>query len=213
MHEVRFASGDVELAGTLRLPAGTRGGRVTESYTYFAEEMPPSCPAGAKVLGYPVRWTIAGKGEIHFAVAERSDCLLDAFTADQEFTITGGTGIYAGASGGGQVDRTLTQTAAGAEGSESWIGTLTVPGLEFDLTAPTITGARSKTVRAPPRAARVRVAYSLSATDDVDGRLPVVCRPPSGTRFRIGRTTVRCTATDNSGNVASATFRITVLRR
>lgn len=190
-------------------------GSVTESYAYFADPMPPSCTVGVRILGYPVRWTVAGKGEIHFTVSEHPDCLSEtvAFTADQSFTITGGTGIYAGASGTGTVDRQLTQTASGAEGPETWTGTLDVPGLTFDLKAPAITGAKSKTVRVSKRANRVRVTYSVTATDDVDRSIAVACRPPSGSRFKIGRTVVRCTAIDASGNTATATFTVTVRRR
>ena len=53
----------------------------------------------------------------------------------------------------------------------------------------------------------------VAATDDVDGSLPVSCQPKSGSRFKIGKTTVRCEATDSSGNTAKAAFRVTVRPR
>jgi hypothetical protein len=81
-----------------------------------------------------------------------------------------------------------------------------------DSTAPTIQGARSKVVRAPRGATRVRVTYRVTATDDVDGTVAVSCRPGSGSRFKIGRTVVTCTAADRSNNVATACFLITVKR-
>lgn len=238
--ETARVTGTLQLNGTLNLvsvratlcPPGTRPGilcpgrtgrglvpglgSVTESYSYMAEEAPASCPAGlVKIFGYPVRWVVPGKGEIHFALHEPADCLTTdtAFTADQSFTITGGTGIYAGASGSGTADRALTQTAEGAQGPERWTGTLTVAGLDFDLTPPTISGARSKTVRAPRKAKRVRVSYAMTASDAADGSVSVACRPASGSRFKVGRTTVRCSATDNSGNTATVTFVVTVRRR
>jgi HYR domain len=34
-----------------------------------------------------------------------------------------------------------------------------------------------------------------------------------GSRFKIGRTVVRCSATDTSGNAGVATFAVTVKRR
>ena len=37
------------------------------------------------------------------------------------------------------------------------------------------------------------------------------CEPASGTSFPLGTTTVACTATDSSGNVAQTTFQVTVL--
>jgi len=39
---------------------------------------------------------------------------------------------------------------------------------------------------------------------------PVVCSPPSGSCFANGTTTVTCTATDSSGNIASCSFRVSV---
>jgi hypothetical protein len=38
------------------------------------------------------------------------------------------------------------------------------------------------------------------------------CKPRSGNRFRVGKTVVKCTAADTSGNVATAAFKITVKR-
>jgi hypothetical protein len=234
------ATATLQLNGTLDLvsilaapcPAGTRSGvacpgraatgvvpglgRVTESYSFLADTTPSSCPAGSvKILGYPVRWVVAGKGELHFAVDERSECIgSDAgFTVDQSFTITGGTGSYAGASGSGTADRTLSQTDRGAAGRETWTGTLTVPGLEFDLARPAISGARAKTARLPRAAKRVRVTYAVTAQDAADGTVPVTCKPASGSRFKAGRTTVRCSATDTSGNTATAAFPVTVKAR
>ena len=84
-------------------------GRVTQSYIYLADFSHPSCPSGStKILSYPARFAVAGKGEIHFALAENPDCLTTdetARNAPQAFTITGGTGAYAGASGSGRVER------------------------------------------------------------------------------------------------------------
>lgn len=53
--------------------------------------------------------------------------------------------------------------------------------------------------------------YVATATDDVDRNPVVVCAPPSGSLFAVGTTTVRCTATDNTGKSASASFTVTVL--
>jgi hypothetical protein len=51
-----------------------------------------------------------------------------------------------------------------------------------------------------------------TATDVVDSSVPVSCEPPSGSTFASGTTTVTCTATDDSGNSASASFGVTVSR-
>jgi hypothetical protein len=184
--------------------------------SFVAIRDPSQCPSGSKLLGYPARFVVAGKGEINLAVAEHPDCLNQEAlrSASQSFTITGGTGIYAGASGSGRVERSLVQTPVGPAGTETYVGTLVVPGLEFDLTAPTISGARAKTVRAPKKANRVRVTFRVTAQDDVEGPLRASCRPASGSRFKVGRrTTVKCLATDTSFNTATASFRVTVRRR
>lgn len=193
-------------------------GKVTESYTFLLSEGPPTCPAAgyAKALAYPLRLVVVGKGEIGVAVAEGAECVANEAvrTQSQAFVITGGTGIYAGASGGGTVERVLGgETPSGRFGTDTWTGSLDVSGHEFDLTPPTLSGAVNKTVRAPRRAKRMRVTYAVSARDDVDGPVPVSCKPRSGTRFRIGRTAVTCSATDTSANTKAAKFRITVKRR
>jgi hypothetical protein len=57
-----------------------------------------------------------------------------------------------------------------------------------------------------------RVRYSVSATDATDGLVPAACLPKSGSAFRVGRTSVTCTAVDSSGNTATSRFVITVKR-
>ena len=231
------ATARLDLRGDLRIvsrlvecPAGSAGtcaartgagvvsglGRVTEAYTWRIGVGPPTCADGLmKTLTYEVVLVVAGKGEIHMALSEGSECV-DPETVRgqaQPFTITGGTGVYTGASGAGSVSRSLGQTASGAVGIETWTGTLDVPGLEFDVTPPTISGASGRTVVAPKNARRVRVTYRIAARDAVDGAVPVSCQPRSGTRFGIGRTIVTCSATDTSGNANTARFAITVKRR
>ena len=54
------------------------------------------------------------------------------------------------------------------------------------------------------------VEYEVTATDDTDPAPSLVCEPASGSVFPVGETEVLCTATDASGNVAQATFTVTV---
>jgi hypothetical protein len=49
-----------------------------------------------------------------------------------------------------------------------------------------------------------------TATDPSDPHVRVLCVPPSGSTFPLGTTEVTCTATDQAGNVARATFTINV---
>lgn len=190
-------------------------GNVTETYSYDTTTAAPECGGLVKVLGHKAVFTVAGKGQINFSVAPAPQCLsADAgLRATQTFEVTGGTGIYNGATGSGRIERRASFTDTGAIGIDTWIGTLAVPGLEFDLTAPTLIGATSKTVRVPKKAKSAHVTYNVTATDIADGVVAVTCKPRSGARFRVGRTTVRCSATDSSGNTGSAAFAVTVKRR
>ena len=188
-------------------------GRVTGSYDYEMDWGPGACGSGlGKALSYPIRLEVAGKGAIDVVTTEAA-CADFVFvrTQTQAFTVTGGTGIYAGASGSGTLQRALGASLEEiGQGSETWRGTLTVPGLTFDLVRPTFVGAKSRTVVASRHAKRVRVKYGVTATDAVDGRVAVRCLPRSGTWFRIGRNRVHCSATDRSANAATASFEITV---
>ena len=191
-------------------------GQVTGTYTFLLDTGPPSCAIGlSRARAYPVRFSVASKGEIHFELAAGAECVneLENFAARQQtqtFTVTRGTGIYAGASGTGTVKRALGTTAYGSFGTETWTGTLTVPGLDFDVTQPTLAGATNKSVRARKGAKSTRVAFRVTAKDDRDDALPVACTPSSGSRFKLGRTRVTCSSIDSSANTAKASFTVTV---
>ena len=184
-------------------------GRVSETYTWSYRMGPPGCPAD---LGKPLATTallaVAGKGEIHVAIADGDRCIeMEPLRNEpQSFRVTGGTGSYQGASGGGTVERAIS---AGS-GTEKWIGTLTVPGLEFDTNPPTLSGATSRTVRAKRGAKNARVVFKVTAQDAKDGSVPVSCTARSGSRFTIGRVRISCSAQDTSGNAATASFVVNV---
>jgi len=188
---------------------------MSAAYTFMATFT--GCPdATARVLGYPARLSIARKGDLDLAVAQHSGCLAQENVpgaSPQTFTVTGGSGVFAGASGSGTVTRVAGPPGVNVPGIDTWTGTVVVPGeINLDLTAPTISGATSKVVRAPRSAKSVRVRFRVTAADDVDGSVPVLCRPSSGSRFRIGRTPVTCSATDAAANTATARFTVTVKR-
>ncbi len=54
------------------------------------------------------------------------------------------------------------------------------------------------------------VYYPITATDTNDGTVDVSCNPKPGTKFPVGSTRVTCSATDKSGNTATARFTITL---
>jgi hypothetical protein len=186
-------------------------GRVEESYAYVLDESPVGCPE-SHVRGLPstARLTVPGKGAIDVRVSG-TDCLARIpplpVSGTETFTVTGGSGRYAGASGSGTIAH-LSGGPPAWQGTDTWSATLIVPGLDFDLTPPTIRGAVPKTARAAGKFARV--SFNVTATDAVDGPVPAVCAPKSRSRFRIGRTTVRCSAGDTSANTTTARFTVTV---
>ena len=50
-----------------------------------------------------------------------------------------------------------------------------------------------------------------TATDIVDGSVPVTCAPAPDSTFALGTTEVKCTATDAAGNTGEASFEVTVV--
>ena len=91
---------------------------------------------------------------------------------------------------------------AGNTGSASFNVTV------VDKTPPTLKIPADMTVQAASPGAVV--TFSASASDLVDGSVPVTCTPASGSTFPVGTTTVACSATDKAGNPASASFKVTV---
>jgi hypothetical protein len=198
-----------DLCAARRGSGAVRGlGEVSETYTFFVAE--GTCDG---VFETKVRLEVAGKGELQLAVDRyRGECISSSLNLSRAFTITGGSGIYAGASGGGTVSHRASPTASGSAGKDTWTGTLSVPGLEFDVTPPTFSGAVNKTVRARRGSTRVRVTYRVTASDAVDGSVPVSCQPRSGSSFKIGRAFVECSATDTSANAKTGRFSVIVKR-
>jgi hypothetical protein len=193
---------------------GIRGlGRVTTTYVKVIRGDDPSCEV---LLPNTAVIEVAGKGTLELSREGRT-CVrlsLPARIGPLEFTVTGGSGRYGGASGN-LTFRSLVYGGTGITNAskDTWTGTLTAPGADFDLTPPTFTGAVSKIVRAPKGARRMRVRYTVRAQDAVDGLVPVPCMPRSGGYFKRGRTKVTCSATDSSFNTRQARFGITVRPR
>jgi hypothetical protein len=196
------------LGGPIAVPGF---GFVSESHVYPLDVI--SCGNDLqRVLPYTADLSVKYKGHLLVRVDGSNDCLKagrDAISPSQTFTIIGGSGAFDGAQGNGVVSRTNTGFSLHAYGTDHWDGTLTAAAFSADLTPPTLTGARSKTVRAPLGAKSVRVRFRVTRSDDADGPVAVTCNPASGARFRVGtRTRVRCIAADHDANVAVARFTI-----
>ena len=159
-----------------------------------------------------IPFLVAGKGEIDLAVATSGCWTSDNFPL-AALAVTGGTGVYAGATGSGTLEYHLANITGPLTGNRNitWAGTLIVPGLAFDTTPPQIGAATSQVVKTKS-AAGAKVRYSATATDATDGVVPAACLPKSGSLFPVGRTTVTCNPTDSSGNTTTARFVVTVKR-
>jgi hypothetical protein len=131
-----------------------------------------------------------------------------------EFAVASGSGKYAGASGSLVYTSSVTGTPGCTCGTarDTWTGSISVPGLDFDTTPPVLSGAVSKTVRARKGAKRMRVRFVVTAADVADGVVSVACTRRSGSFFKLGRTSVSCSATDSSANASGARFIVTVTR-
>jgi YVTN family beta-propeller protein len=88
-------------------------------------------------------------------------------------------------------------------------GSSIIPIDVVDTTSPVIMIPSSLNIRATS-AGGAAVYFAASATDLVDGSLPAVCAPASGSIFPVGVTTVTCTAMDAHGNSRNAQLVITV---
>jgi HYR domain len=158
---------------------------------------------------------VAGKGEIDASLIDpKTHCWTRPPLVAGPFvgTVTGGSGRYAGASGNLQVIENLKDDVGGSgDAIETWIGTLTVPGLDFDLTPPTLHGIHDRIIGAG-KARGVRVRFTVTAMDAARRAVRAICTPRSGSLFKRGRTKVTCSATDANGNTATATFGVTVKR-
>jgi HYR domain len=122
-------------------------------------------------------------------------------------------------------DGTLTPSCSPASGSVFPLGTTTDNCSVTDSGGLTTTGSFTVTVQdtTPPslnlpgnitvqagKPATATYTPAPTATDLVDGSVPVNCNPASGAVFQLGTTTVNCSATDAHGNIATGSFTVFV---
>ena len=135
------------------------------------------------------------------------------FTASATDLVSGSlTSTCSPASGSTFAIATTTVTCSatdghGNTGSSSFTVTVT------DTTPPALQGVPAgPTVEANGPSGSVVHYTAPTATDLVDGPIAVVtCAPASGALFRLGATTVTCSATDSRGNKATASFPVDVV--
>jgi hypothetical protein len=98
--------------------------------------------------------------------------------------------------------------AHGNTGSTSFTVTVTI----VDTTKPVVADHADISTTTTLNSPKVVTYTKPTATDNIDGTLPVTCTPASGSSFPISppATTVTCTATDDHGNTDASTFTVTV---
>jgi HYR domain len=112
--------------------------------------------------------------------------------------------------------RLVTATATDPIGNTSEFSAA-VPAAPCDTNPPliavpnTIRATARKTKKHRPAGAVVR--FGVGAVDPEDGLVTATASPPSGSLFRLGRTTVLVTATDHCGNTSTAQFNVIVSRK
>ena len=138
----------------------------------------------------------------------------------------GATVTYSDPTAQDTVSATPTITCTPASGSEFTLGTTAVTCSAtdeagnaatatfnvkvVDTKAPTVEKPSDVTAEATSPEGAVVTFATPKVTDTADANASTTCNPASGSTFALGSTPVTCTATDSSGNTASATFTVTV---
>ena len=86
------------------------------------------------------------------------------------------------------------------------------PGMQqsADTVSPTITTPNDPVIAEATGPQGAIVSFDVSASDDAGGNIVPQCTPSSGSTFRMGETTVNCTAIDGSGNLEEKSFEVMV---
>lgn len=152
------------------------------------------------VLNLPLNQTVEATGPSGAAVS---------FSASASDTVDGSLAVNCDANSGDTFPLGVTIvncSATDAHGNQA-SGSFNVAVV--DTTAPVLTLPNNMTKEATgPSGASA--TFSASASDIVDGNVPVICDASSGDTFPLGVTTVHCSATDTHGNPVSGSFTVTV---
>ncbi len=110
------------------------------------------------------------------------------------------------------IGTTTVNCSATDSGNLSASGSFTVEVTpQVDRAAPVFSNVPADITEEATSSAGASVTYTgPTATDNVDGPVPVKCLPASGSTFALGTTEVTCSAEDAAGNPASASFNVTV---
>ena len=85
----------------------------------------------------------------------------------------------------------------------------TNPGV--DITPPVINVPENTQLEVETAGSLVTQFFRATAIDETDGNVTVNCNFPQGNQYRVGTTTVTCTAIDDAGNDSQKSFSVTVV--
>src|SRR3989338_2492216 len=154
--------------------------------------------------------TIACPANLTVEAASSAGAIVNYPLATATDTVSTPTIVYSQASGTvfplGQTS--ITVTASDAAGNSA---SCSFDVVVQDTTAPILSNVPANISHQATSGAGRVIYYTLPAASDmVDATPSVSCNPPSGSTFAIGTTTVTCTAADDAGNAATASFLVTI---
>ena len=117
------------------------------------------------------------------------------------------------------LDGTVGLDLAAGQDIEDLAGNALPPGepaidetYQMDNQSPVFDGALKDIVFNVPTGGSAAADFSgITATDAIDGAVPVVCTPDDSAPFPIGTHPITCTATDSAGNMTTESFNVIVL--
>jgi hypothetical protein len=225
-------------AGVTVDTSGTPGNQVTLTFTTCGVNLPATFTSNT-AGNYTITVSVSDSGVGGYSTNQATFTLYVNAPANTAPSLSLPSNITAEATSAAGAVVTYTATAADAQddpdptplcspasGSTFPLGTTTVScsvtdsgGMSAngsftvtveDTTAPALMLPADFTVEATGSSGAV-VTYTASASDLVDGAITPSCSPASGSTFPLGATTINCSATDVAGNMASASFSVSVV--
>lgn len=180
--------------------AAVRGGTFATAGAGFTLHVVPPADTTAPVLALPAPLTVEATGASGAAVTWTAGAYDDGDGAAVPVSCLPASGSTFALG-----TTSVTCTASDSRGNTAQ-GTVSVTVRDTTGPAMQLTGADAEATSA----AGAPVAFTATATDLVDGDVPVTCTPASGSTFTLGSHEVPCTAVDSRGNLTAGSLTVTV---
>lgn len=161
-------------------------------------------PVGATLIGTTTSLgTVAGTGPVVFSLGD----LAPGVSVEMDVTVR-----YAATAAGTAVHQASIASSTPDPVTANNTASVSTLVRIRDILPPTIACPGDITQATDAGACGATVTFPVSASDETSA-VTLSVQPPSGSVFPKGSTTVRATATDASGNVASCSFQVIVVDR